>query len=131
MWKLLWVVSIGVLLIAPYWSEQIESDKRAQTIELLQQAEQSNDADVKNQAEQVRKELIAELQLEVQRKQDKLEAEERAKAEMQKFYNQHSSEVTVVFVVVVAMFSIALIFYFFVKDCENSNGKVLPNVQTK
>ncbi len=90
MWKLLWVVSIGVLLIAPYWSEQIESDKRAQTIELLQQAEQSNDADVKNQAEQVRKELIAELQLEVQRKQDKLEAEERAKAEMQKFYNQHS-----------------------------------------
>ena len=48
MWELLWVVSIGVLLIAPYWSEQIESDKRAQTIELLQQAEQSNDADVKN-----------------------------------------------------------------------------------
>ena len=114
MWKLLWVVSIGVLLMAPYWSEQIESDKRAQTIELLQQAEQSNDADVKNQAEQVRKELIAELQLEVQRKQDKLEAEERAKAEMQKFYNQHRLEFTVAFVLVIVL-SIAFVFSFFRK----------------
>ena len=56
----LWVILLGLFLIVPRWSDQIENDKRKQTIEILKQSEQSNDVEVKKQAESLRMKLISE-----------------------------------------------------------------------
>ena len=81
----LWVILLGLFLIVPRWSDQIENDKRKQTIEILKQSEQSNDVEVKKQAESLRMKLISEAQQEAQQK---LKAE-KANAEMEEFLHEN------------------------------------------
>lgn len=90
----LWVILLGLFLIVPRWSDQIENDKRKQTIEILKQSEQSNDVEVKKQAESLRMKLISEAQQEAQQK---LKAE-KANAEMEEFLHENRALVTGVFV---------------------------------
>ena len=101
----LWVILLGLFLIVPRWSDQIENDKRKQTIEILKQSEQSNDVEVKKQAESLRMKLISEAQQEAQQK---LKAE-KANAEMEEFLHENRALVTGVFV---ALFIASIAFVF-------------------
>ena len=101
----LWVFLLGLFLIVPRWSDQIENDKRKQTIEILKQSEQSNDVEVKKQAESLRMKLISEAQQEAQQK---LKAE-KANAEMEEFLHENRALVTGVFV---ALFIASIAFVF-------------------
>ena len=105
----LWVILLGLFLIVPRWSDQIENDKRKQTIEILKQSEQSNDVEVKKQAESLRMKLISEAQQEAQQK---LKAE-KANAEMEEFLHENRALVTGVFVALVIA-SIAFVFSHFI-----------------
>lgn len=101
----LWVILLGLFLIVPRWSEQIENDKREQTLEILKQSELSNDVEVKKQVESLRLKLISEAQ---QKAHQKLEAE-KANAEMEEFLHENRALVTGVFV---ALFIASIAFVF-------------------